>query len=179
MSNHASHHDEPHVTPLWVYLSVGLALLVLTILTVTATTIDLGHDGNLIVAMVIATIKAGLVILFFMHLLYDSKLYSIVFSVGLFMLGVFIILTMFDTERRGDIYEYTAGKIQPRAAFYDSLKADGHGAHGEEGAVADSAAAIVDSLAAPADSTALSETAVADTSTTPETSTESSTEATH
>ena len=58
-----------HVLPLSVYIGVGTALFVLTGVTIAATYVDLGGTGNLILAMLIATVKASLVVLFFMHLL--------------------------------------------------------------------------------------------------------------
>ena len=115
-----SHH--PHVLPLSVYIGVGTALFVLTGVTVAVAHVDLGGTWNLIVAMLVATIKASLVALFFMHLLYDNKLYAIVFSIGLFMLTAFIVETMFDTMRRDAVYEYRAPPIQQEATIYDTLK---------------------------------------------------------
>src|SRR5690606_5197309 len=74
---HGEHgHDDhglAHVTPVWLLFTILGILLVLTVLTVSVTAIDLGQQGNLIVAMLIATVKAALVCTFFMHLLWDKK----------------------------------------------------------------------------------------------------------
>lgn len=114
-------HPEPHVVPLSVYLAVGLSLLVLTAVTVAVASVNLG-PFNLVVAITIASIKASLVALFFMHLFYDNKLFMTVFLSAIMFLAVFIILTMFDTERRDDLYEETARPIKPEAVMYERLK---------------------------------------------------------
>lgn len=107
----------PHALPLRIYLSVGGALLVLTAITVTISFVHLG-PFNLVVALAIATIKAILVALFFMHLLYDNKLYLLIFTLALLILGIFIILTLFDTMRRGDLYLEVARPIQEQSEIY-------------------------------------------------------------
>ena len=124
MSSESSHDKQhhPHVLPLTIYMGVGGALFVLTGITVAVAQVDLGGSLNLIVAMVVATIKASLVVLFFMHLLYDNKLYALVFCLGLFMLTVFIVETMFDTLRRDDLYEYRASPLQKEAIIYKDLE---------------------------------------------------------
>ena len=77
---HAGHHgdhghdDGPgHVLDRKVYNRVFLALLVLTVITVAISRVDFGVL-NIVVAMIIASIKAGIVALFFMHLKYEDKL---------------------------------------------------------------------------------------------------------
>lgn len=122
---------EPHITPLKKYLEVFVALLVLTGITVLVAQYDFG-EWNLVVALSIAAIKAILVALVFMHLAQDSKLYFLVFAGALVFLAIFIILTMFDTQERGDIYQEVARPIRSEAAMYDSLKAMPHHGEGEE-----------------------------------------------
>jgi cytochrome c oxidase subunit 4 len=112
-----------HILPLKTYLVVGAALLVLTVITVTVAQIDLG-PYNLVVALSIATIKAVLVAFFFMHLLYDNKLYLLIYTSALFFLGIFIIFTLFDTMRRGDIYQDVASPIEEEAVIYETVPAD-------------------------------------------------------
>jgi len=106
-----------HILPLNLYLAVGSALLVLTVITVTAAQIDFG-EMNLLIAMGIAVVKATLVAMFFMHLKYDNRIYMLVFSGSLLFLGVFIIFTMFDTLRRGDIYEEISEPFLKEAVIY-------------------------------------------------------------
>jgi cytochrome c oxidase subunit IV len=108
------HH--PHILPLRLYIGIGLALLILTIITVWVAQIPLG-PYNLVVALTIATIKAVLVGLFFMHLIYDNKLYLIIYALSLIILGIFIILTLFDTMQRGDLYPEVSAPIEQKAVI--------------------------------------------------------------
>jgi cytochrome c oxidase subunit 4 len=85
-----------HVVPVPVLLGVFAALVALTAATVAATWIDLG-SGNLWIAMGIATAKAALVALYFMHLRYDRPLHALIFLIGLVMLTLFLALTLIDT----------------------------------------------------------------------------------
>ena len=76
--NHNHSHDqghsaETHVVPTSLFFKVFFALVFLTILTVAASRIDFGLL-NIVIAMVIASIKASLVVLFFMHLKYENPL---------------------------------------------------------------------------------------------------------
>lgn len=99
-TNHHDHADHPavgHVSPLWSLISVWLALMVLTYVTVAVTNYDLGAM-NLVIAMVIATIKAALVVLFFMHLYWDRPFNAVVFIVALSFVALFVIWSMMDTH---------------------------------------------------------------------------------
>ena len=90
------HGSVAHVIPVSVLLAVFGALIALTVLTLAATCVDVG-GLNLLIAMGIATVKAGLVALFFMHLLYDRPFNALIFCVALFFLALFISLTLLDT----------------------------------------------------------------------------------
>lgn len=79
-------HDH-HIIPLKVYFRVISILMVLTVVTVAASRVDFGHL-NTVIAMLIASVKAGLVLTFFMHLKYDDKLYAVAFGTSVFFLGV-------------------------------------------------------------------------------------------
>lgn len=111
-----------HVTSLKVYLTVGVTLLILTAITVRVSFIHLG-GWNVVVALLIASTKGALVALFFMHLYYDKKMYAIVFSMGLVFLSIFLALTMFDTLRRGDIYEIKTEHLKKEATIYENMPA--------------------------------------------------------
>jgi cytochrome c oxidase subunit 4 len=106
-----------HITPIKIYLVVGIALLVLTAITVTASFIDFG-GFNITIALAIASVKALLVAFFFMHLFWDNKLYLIIFSVSLLFLTIFLTLTMFDTTTRGALYNEKAKPIEAEAPMY-------------------------------------------------------------
>lgn len=102
-----SHHDEiAHVMPMKVLLGVGGILLFLTAVTVWVTAVDLGRNGNLLVAMFIATIKAALVCGYFMHLKYDRPFNAMVFGCSVLFVGLFISIALLDkSEYEPDITE--------------------------------------------------------------------------
>ncbi|MDO8527817.1 MAG: c-type cytochrome [Deltaproteobacteria bacterium] len=78
-----------------VYIKVWLTLLCLTVMTVAVSYYNFG-DWNIFVAMLVATIKAVLVCLFFMHLKYDNRLNQVVFVSSLLFLAIFVGLTASD-----------------------------------------------------------------------------------
>lgn len=86
-----------HVMPVWLLGAVFAALVVLTVVTVVASQIDLG-SMNLYVALAIAGIKGTLVVLFFMHLLYDRPFHLVVFVGCLGFVVLFISLVLTDTQ---------------------------------------------------------------------------------
>jgi cytochrome c oxidase subunit IV len=108
------HGDEiAHVTPVRLLLAVWAALMVLTVITVAVTSVDLGGRVNLIVAMLIATIKAGLVVTYFMHLRWDRPFNTLVFLGSLLFVSLFISMTLFDkSEYEPDIEEMYLQKGQ-------------------------------------------------------------------
>jgi cytochrome c oxidase subunit 4 len=89
-----------HISPKSTYITIFGALMVCTILTVIAAFINLG-DLNFPVAITIAVFKATLVVLFFMHVKYGSKLTKLIVGVAFFFLGVMLSLTMADYLSRG------------------------------------------------------------------------------
>jgi len=89
-----------HVLPLRIYFMVFFSLLILTGTTVAVAFIDMGPLNNL-VAMGIAGLKATLVILFFMHVRYSTRLTSLVIASGLFGLLIMVGLTLVDYATRG------------------------------------------------------------------------------
>lgn len=107
-----------HVLPLPVYLGVGALLLVLTVVTVGVSYIPLG-GFNVVVALLIASIKSLLVAFIFMHLLWDNKLMLTIFVTAILFLTIFITLTMFDTMDRGLVNPETKKPIREQAVIYD------------------------------------------------------------
>ena len=93
----AGHHN--HIIPLKVFVNVFIALLVLTVITVAASRVDFGA-ANAFVAMLIATVKAGLVMAYFMHLKYDDKLYLLTILLGVFFLVVMFFFSQLDIVTR-------------------------------------------------------------------------------
>jgi cytochrome c oxidase subunit 4 len=82
-----------------VYFKTLVALLILTAITVAAAYVNLG-SGNVVVALFIATIKASLVVLFFMHLRWDKPVYGIVAMAGFLFLGIFMMFCLLDADSR-------------------------------------------------------------------------------
>jgi cytochrome c oxidase subunit 4 len=95
-----AHDDLGHVAPKRVLLGTFGALMTLTVLTVTATRIDMGANLNLILAMVIATVKASLVCAFFMHLKYEKRFLKGLLLLTLSALTLFIGMTFVDVWYR-------------------------------------------------------------------------------
>jgi cytochrome c oxidase subunit IV len=89
-----------HVSPKGVYYAIFGSLMVLTAITVGVAFINLGMF-NFPVAISIAIIKATLVILFFMHVKYSSRLTKLIIGTGFFFLLVLFTLTMTDYVSRG------------------------------------------------------------------------------
>ncbi len=88
-----------HVASPRVLLSVWAVLVVLTVTTVAITKVDLGEGPNLWLALGLATVKAGLVVLYFMHLRYDNPVYGLVLVFSLFFVILFIAGTLTDTRQ--------------------------------------------------------------------------------
>jgi cytochrome c oxidase subunit 4 len=88
-----------HVVSPAVLLAVFAVLVLLTVITVAAATpqFDFG-SWNVWIALMIATIKAGLVALFFMHLRYDNPFYGLIFVTALLFLAVFLGIVLLDVS---------------------------------------------------------------------------------
>ena len=102
-----------HISPTWFYVAIFLALVTLTVLTVAQSYVDLGKL-NLIVVVAIASMKASLVVTFFMHLKYDNKFNALIFVSCVFFIGVFFTYTMNDTSRRGELDPDQNVKVLPK-----------------------------------------------------------------
>lgn len=119
--------SEHHITPLKTYLAVAGTLLFLTAVTVWVSYFDFG-SFNIVIAMGVASLKASIVALFFMHLLWDDKKNLTMFVMSLMFLGIFITVTLLDTGFRGGVNSEVENPINNRASFYDSLPlTDTHG----------------------------------------------------
>ena len=131
-----THH--PHVLPIRIYAVVAAALLILTFVTVKVSYYNFGVM-NLFVAMGVATLKATLVVLFFMHLKYDEKFNAIVFVGSLTFLTIFFVLTLADTMERGRVDALETHELVPVPARPELVDRRSHpsetaqpGAHGLE-----------------------------------------------
>ncbi len=88
-----------HIIPLDVYIKVFVALIIFTVITVAASRVDFGIFND-IVAFGIATIKAILVMAYFMHLKYDDKLNRVIFLSSAFFLIVLFFFCSVDEGTR-------------------------------------------------------------------------------
>lgn len=84
-----------HVIPKRVYYTVFGILMLCTYLTVQIAFLDLGAL-NTVVALTIAVFKATIVVLFFMHVRYSSRLTWVVVIGSVFWLGILLALTFSD-----------------------------------------------------------------------------------
>ena len=85
-----------HIVSLRAYITIFLALMVGTALTVFAGLQDFPGQLNVIIALTIAVIKATLVVLYFMHVRYSSKLIWVIVTSALFWLVILFALTFSD-----------------------------------------------------------------------------------
>jgi cytochrome c oxidase subunit IV len=84
-----------HIVPLRTYYLIFLTLMACTAITVAVAFVDLG-PLNVVVAMTIAVLKATLVVLFFMHVKYSTRLTWAVILGSIFWLGILIVMTAGD-----------------------------------------------------------------------------------
>lgn len=89
-----------HIVNRSTYYAVSLALAVLLVLTVAASYVDLGRL-NVVVAIAIATVKAVLIMLFFMHVKYSPPLVRLAAVGGFVWLGILLTITLADYVARG------------------------------------------------------------------------------
>jgi cytochrome c oxidase subunit 4 len=89
-----------HISPLRTYYAIFGSLMVLTAITVGVAFINLG-PFNFPVAIGIAILKATLVVLFFMHVKFSSRLTKLFIATGFFFLLILFTLTLSDYVSRG------------------------------------------------------------------------------
>ncbi len=92
---------DAHATAASTYAKVLGALVALTVITVLAAGFSFG-SWNVVIALGIASVKASLVALFFMHLRHDKPMSAIIFVTGAAVLGVFLMICTLDSDARGD-----------------------------------------------------------------------------
>jgi cytochrome c oxidase subunit 4 len=141
-----SHAHEPddgdvhvHISPSRFYWGIFGALVCLTVATVKVSYYDFG-SANILIALVIATMKAALVAAFFMHLRYDKLFNTLAFLAAFLFLGIFILLTYDDVGVRAKSRNDYAQKMSPEtglqapggepatSATVDDVAGEGHGA---------------------------------------------------
>lgn len=144
--SHGHGHDDgavhAHVSSSFFYMAVFGALICLTIATVGQSYVDLGKM-NLAVVILIASLKASLVVSFFMHLRWDNKFNALMFISGVLFIGVFFAYTFNDTEHRGELDADQNVKVLPKTGQeapggFEPAAAAGHDEHGGAAAPAGS-----------------------------------------
>ncbi|MEM7447798.1 MAG: cytochrome C oxidase subunit IV family protein [Myxococcota bacterium] len=115
-----AHHDDyyvhAHVTDTKIYAGILGTLLLLTLLTVAVYNVRLGA-ANLIVAILIATVKASLVVFYFMHMKYETKFNVLLFLGSLAFGGIFLAYTMNDTSNRGSVDPWSGSWVDRSSGF--------------------------------------------------------------
>lgn len=106
---HSEHH---HVTPFWTMFWVFMILLALTALTVWSSRLPMSETAHIVMALTIAIVKSLLVAAYFMHLLYDKAMNTIVVVATLFGVVLFIGLSVIDIKHRDMVDRVEAGEIR-------------------------------------------------------------------
>jgi len=85
-----------HIVSVRVYVAIFLALMLGTTLTIVAAFHDFPWRFNTVIALTIASVKATLVVLYFMHVRYSPRLVWVIVASALFWLGIMFALTFSD-----------------------------------------------------------------------------------
>jgi len=114
---HAPHDGAVHVhiAPPRFYWAIFAGLVVLTVLTVKVSYYDFG-SANIIIALIIASVKASLVAGFFMHLRHDKPFNTLILLAAFLFLSLFILLTWDDLGVRAHDHGY-AQKMSPETGL--------------------------------------------------------------
>ncbi len=97
-NTHDEHGELGHIVPMKVLVGTFVSLLLLTVITVAVAHVDLG-SLNLLVAMAVATVKACVVVLFFMHLRYDRPFHAVLFIGALLFVVLFVTFVLLDSRQ--------------------------------------------------------------------------------
>ncbi len=98
MSGHEQ--DAQHISPVKMYVGIWLVLVGLTVITVSVSYLNM-YKFTIFTAMLIATVKVTLVILYFMHIRFEKAIYTYMILAVLATYGIFITLTFADYSFRG------------------------------------------------------------------------------
>ena len=107
-----THETGHHIVPVSVYIKVIVALMVLLVITLGAAAIDFSQMGlpwlNIVIAMTIAVVKAVLIILYFMHVRYSSKLVWVFSGAAFFWVMILFVMMLIDYFSRANSLGYVA-----------------------------------------------------------------------
>lgn len=116
-AKHDEKHDDgavhAHVSSVPFYAAIFMGLLFLTGLTVGQSYVDLGKL-NLAAVVIIASMKASLVLLFFMHLRHDAKFNGLMIVGCIGFIGIFFAYTFNDVGHRGEFDGDSSVWVNPR-----------------------------------------------------------------
>ena len=129
MAVHASHSTptdhgvhKHHVCSVALFTNVFVALMILTVITVfTAKYVNLG-SFNMVLAMLIASVKATLVMTFFMHLKWDTAMNQIAILSSFLFLALLFLFTLGDLSTRGkaDLLNVQPAPVNPNIPRWES-----------------------------------------------------------
>jgi cytochrome c oxidase subunit IV len=108
-------HDFAHPMPIPMLLGVFFTLTILTIVTVGQASFDFG-SWDVAIVMGIATIKAGLVMAFFMHMAFDKPFNIIVFLSSFVFVALFVIFTLSDSQMNAESFIPNPDDVVPSVA---------------------------------------------------------------
>jgi len=107
-----------HIVSPKIYFVIFASLMLGTSITVWAAFQNF-HQFNIVIALVIATIKATLVVLYFMHARYSPKRTQLVIVCSVFWLAIMLALTLSDYDTRSHDAQPGAGRLsQPAASHF-------------------------------------------------------------
>lgn len=109
---HDGHQGFSHPMAVWKLLAVFFALIFLTWVTVLQAQIDTGNM-ELWLSLFIATVKAALVILFFMHMIHEKPFNAILFISSFVFVALFIGIVLNDAHNYKDTVELQAPPTEP------------------------------------------------------------------
>ncbi|PKP47536.1 MAG: cytochrome-c oxidase [Bacteroidetes bacterium HGW-Bacteroidetes-11] len=87
--------EKHHISSYLSHIMVLMGLIVLTVITVLITSVEMG-PYNTAAAMLIASIKGAIVLLYFMHLRFDNKIYGVMVAIVIAIFAAVIVVTFFD-----------------------------------------------------------------------------------
>ena len=117
-----------HVSSVAMFRNVLIALLILTAITVVTSRFDFG-GANMLIAMAIASVKASLVIAFFMHLKWDTAINKIVFLSSFLFLSLLFLFTLADQATRRLDHPMHTTRTPVQSQWVQPAPQPGHGNH--------------------------------------------------
>jgi len=108
-------YDFAHPLPVPMLIGTFLVLTLLTIITVAQASFNFG-SWDVMIVMVIATIKAALVAFFFMHLAFDKPFNVLLFLGSFVFVGLFVIFTLSDSRQTSPSFDAIDEDVVPIVA---------------------------------------------------------------